>query len=54
MPWADTGELRLRDNGDGTWSIVRVEWGLQFGVEVVAKGLTRSVAERMIKLSKEE
>lgn len=53
-PWVDSEGLRLRDNGNGTWSIVRVKMGARFGAEVVANGLTRLAAEQMIKLAKEE
>jgi len=54
LPWFEREELRLRDNGDGTWSIVRLKEGASYGTEVVASGLTRLAAEQMIKLSKEE
>lgn len=53
-PWVGTEELCLRNNGDRTWSIVRVKMGARFGAEVVAKGLTRLAAEQMIMLAKEK
>jgi hypothetical protein len=53
-PWVDTEELRLRDNGDGVWAIVRVKAGARFGTEVIAGGLTLKAASQMIELAKEK
>ncbi len=46
--------LRLRDNSDGTWSIVRVDPYTDIAKEVVAKGLKRADAERFMALANEE
>jgi len=54
LPQIPKEKLRLRDNGDGVWAIVRVKAGARFGTEVVANGLTRLAAEQMIKLAREE
>ena len=54
LPWFEREQLRLRDNGDGTWSIVRLKEGASYGTEVVANGLTLKAASQMIELAKEK
>lgn len=54
LPQVPKEGLRLRDNGDGMWAIVRVKPGEKFGTEVIAGGLTLKAASQMIELAKEK
>jgi hypothetical protein len=54
LPQIPKEELRLRDNGDGVWAIVRVKAGARFGTEVIAGGLTLKAASQMLELAKEK
>ena len=54
LPQIPKEELRVCDNGDGMWAIVRVKPGEKFGTEVIAGGLTLEAASQMIELAKEK
>ena len=54
LPQIPKEELRVCDNGDGMWAIVRVKPGEKFGVEVIAGGLNLEAASQMIELAKEK